>query len=338
MAERSAISQVVQIGVESTSGTPVAATRRLQATDIRLAPEVDGRRFRPSGQKFPTLAYLTKESAVGDITGDAAYNELPYLLSSLMGASSPAVAQVMDSATPTGGYTWTFTPSPFTEDTIKTFTVERGSAVRAHRAAYVMVRELGLSITREAAELTGSVMGQRIGDGITLTPSGVLSQAAVPIRPTEVDIYLDPTSGALGTTKLTRALGFDFTLGDRFGGVWPLDSSQPSFAAHVETEPTLEATLRLEADTQGMGLLTALRANTTQYLRLKCTGPTIYTGGVTVTHKLQLDMCVNVEDTGGFDESDGLETVEWNLTGVTDPAWGTGKAVTAQVVTNLAAL
>lgn len=340
MPERSALSQVTQIGVEGTStpGTVVAANRRLAAVSIPIGPETADRGFRPAGQKFESLHYTTKEWASAPLEGEPAYNELPYLLSGVMSASAPAASQIMDGATPTGGYTWTFQPAITAADAPRTFTIERGSTVRAHRAAYGLIRSLGLSIDREGCELDGEVMAQRITDGITLTAAPT-ANAAVPIRPQEVDVFMDATSAALGTTKLTRCLSLDWHLNDRFGGVWPLDTSQQSFAAHVETEPDHSGSITVESDSQGMGLLDRMRDGAMRYFRLRCLGPTIYTGGVTVQHSLTLDFAATVTGTGGFDEDEGLDVIEWSLAGVADPVWGaSGTSVKATVITTLAAL
>ena len=63
-----------------------------------------------------------------------------------------------------------------------------------------------------------------------------------------IDVYMDPTSGTLGTTKLTRVLNANIHISDRFGPVWVLNTANNSYVATVETEPSAELTLLVEAD------------------------------------------------------------------------------------------
>ena len=340
MTERSHVSEVTQLGPEATGspGTTVAATRRLQAVDIKLDPDGEFDSFRPAGQVFDTLAYPIKEWTAGEIDGRPCYNELPYLLASVLCNVAPT--QILDGATPTGAYRWTFTPNVNGGDTPRTYTIERGGSYRAGRAGYMLVTDLELGISRdEALTLGGQAIGQRYTDGVALTTGGgVLQSAAVPIKPGDVDLYLDTTSAGLGTTKLARAEGLELSLGGRWGTTWPLDSSKQSFAAHLDRPVDATADLTVQADAQGMGLLPVMRAGDIRYLRLKATGPTIYTGGVTVAHSFTVDMAVRVNELGGFDDADDEEVFGWGLDLVNDPGWSGGRALTAEVVTTLSAL
>lgn len=335
MAERATVTTVTQIGVESTAGTAVAANRKLSATSIDISPSVDFDKFTPAGSKYETLSQPTMEFVEGSIEGRVAFNDLAYLLSGLL-TTSAAVTQIMDSATPTGGYTWSFTPSSSADDTPKTFTIERGNAVRAHRAPFGMINELTLNFDRGGAPTVGgSVIAAALEDGVTLTSSPT-SVLPVPALITGVDVYMDATSGALGTTKLARLRSAEWTLGDRFNPVWVIDSSKTSFVDKVEGQPSATFGITAEADAQGMGLLTTMRAGTTKFIRLKCTGPNIYTGGVTVNHSLTIDMACKVGDTGSFDDDDGLQVFDWTFDLVHDTTWG--KALTVTLINTLSAL
>jgi hypothetical protein len=56
MAERASVFQQVQLGVESVSGTSVAASKLLQSMDIIPTASVNVDVYRPQGNKFPTVA------------------------------------------------------------------------------------------------------------------------------------------------------------------------------------------------------------------------------------------------------------------------------------------
>jgi hypothetical protein len=334
MPERSTITQAAQLGVETTAGTSVAATRRLGSLGFSMGPQIETSVSRPIGQKYANLAVLGKEWSESDIEGSPSYTELPYVFSSLMSAAT--VAQIMDGATPTGAYRWTFNSNSFGADTPKTYTIEQGDAVRAHRVTHGLISEMSFEYDREEITLDGTMLGRSIEDGITLT-AGATMLDQIPVRPTELSVYLDNASGTIGTTKMTRVLSGEWSLGgDRFMPVWVVDAAQPSFVAVVEGEPDFEFTLTQEADAQGMANLVALRAGTTRLLRLRAVGPVIYEDDTPIRHQLTIDVAGQISDVGNFDDEDGVYGIEWTFTGVHDPTFG--KALTVEVITTTATL
>jgi hypothetical protein len=147
MTERSSVAQVSQIGVETTPGTPVVATRRLGGLSLTPGIETESQMFRPAGSKFSTVQVLNKEWTEVGVEGAATYEEVIIPLSGAVGAAT--VSQVMDGGTPTGAYEWVFTPASFAADAPKTFTLEAGQDnVQAERIAHLLFTEFGLEITR----------------------------------------------------------------------------------------------------------------------------------------------------------------------------------------------
>lgn len=326
MAERSTISQVVQIGVETVPGTPVAAARRLQALSIEPSVSADVDVFRPQGQKFAALSSLGKEWVEADLSGRATYDEIVYPLSSVLTAATPVTTGT--------GQRWTFSPSSTAEDSPRTFTVEHGSAFRADRFAYGLVNEFSMNFSRDSVELGGSMIGRALVDAIVLTaaPTAV---PLVPILPTQIDVFMDNTYAGLGTTKLGRLLSAEFSLGSRYGPLWVLDSANPGFVAHVETEPDATLDLVAEADAQAMGLaLGAMRDGSTRFIRIRATGPVI--GAGPTAYSFSLDVAAKVESPGDFSDEDGVYAIGPSLRIVHDAGWG--KALSVEVVNSLATL
>lgn len=323
-AERASALEATQVGFEAnaTPGTAVAATRRLMATQISLDPNVEFDEFMPEGYIVNTLSQPVMESMTGDVEGRPCYNELVYLLAAFFGVPA-SITQIMDTATPTGGYTWNWAPSAKADSTtIRTLTIENGSAFRAHRAAYGLVTELGLNFARDAApELSGGVIAQRIEDAVTMTPA-LVEIDPVPIVITQVDVYMDTTAAGLGTTKLARLFEADLTIGDRYAPVWVIDSTKPSYVSHVLTPHSVGLDTTMEADTQGMGVFTPMRLGDSRFFRIKGTGPNIYTGGVVVNHSMVLDLAMKITDVGDFDDHDGVRTISYTWGGVEDAMWG----------------
>lgn len=332
MAERATIAQAAQIGVETVSGTAVAAARRLGSIGFTLAPAFETNPNRPMGQKYPNLHVLGKEWTGVTMEGAPAYPELPYLFSSLISAGT--VTQIMDGATPTGAYRWTFNSNAFGDDAPKTFTVEQGSASHASRAAGVIISDLTLNFSRSEVTLEGEGYGKAMDDDITMTSSPT-QLAQIPVRPTELSVYADSTAAALGTTKLTRALSGSFTLGSRYSPLWVMDAAQASYVASVEAEPDLECTLMQVADDEGMAHLTSLRAGTTRFFRFEAVGPTIY-ATTSVKHQLRIDIAAQVSDVDEPSDEDGVYAIDWTLGGVVDPTWG--KAFSVEVITTTQSL
>lgn len=322
MPERSSLTQGVQMGVEATPGTNVAANKKFISIGVEPAIEMDPQRFRPMGSKYPTVVVPGKEWITADLSGIGSYSELIWFLASVI--VTPAAPTTLD----TTARRWTFISASSAEDTVKTFTVEQGGVVRAHKFNYGLVTELELTINREGIEVGGQMLGQRLSDNITLTATPT-TPPEVPMLPTDFDVFLDATSGALGTTKLLRVLEATITLGDRFNPVWPLNSTLTSYAAHVESEPTGQVKLLMEADAEGMAQLTQMRGGTTKFLRIKGVSPTL-AGAATQKYEFQWDAAIKVAEVGDFSDEDGVYAIEWTFDMAHDSAWT--KAFDCQVI------
>lgn len=320
MPERASVSQVVQIGVETTSGTAVAANKKLNATLIEPAIQSNVKMFRPLGGKYATVGAQGKEWSQAKVSGQLVYTDVVYHLSSIFNYAAP----VQQGATT--AYQWTFTPGQATEDTAKSYTVEMGSSVRAHKMAYGIFDSWGYSFNRDEVSVKGSMLGQKISDGITLTatPTEIALQ---PVLPTEISVYLDATAGGVGTTKLLRVFSGDYEIGSKVGPVWPVDAAQGSFAAHVETEPKAQLKLLLAADSVGMGLLTNMRAGDKRFIQIKAVGPIIAS---TYTWLFQHSICGILSGVSEFKDQDGVYAIEWTFDQVYDAGW----AKATQLVVN----
>lgn len=338
MAERSTISQSAQIGVESTPGTAVAAGKRLGSMGFKFGPKTTIKKLLPAGQKYASLQILGKEWTEAKVEGLAVYPELPYAFASSV--NTPTIAQILDGATPTGAYRHTFTSNTFGDDAPKTYTIEQGSGVRAHRMANSIFTEYTWNWSRDEIELGGSVLGRAIQDGVTLTASPT-SLPQIPVRPSELSVYLDEAHADIGETKLLRALKGEFNITDRFSPLWVVDAAQASFAATIEVEPTVEFKITQEANAQGMESLEAMRNGENRYMRLQAFGPRIYEAADPeddIFHSVTIDLCGQVSDVGELSDEDGVFGVEWTFEATHDASWGAGKSFTIEVVTTTATL
>ena len=327
MPERTTVTQVCQLRVEVTPGTAVAANKKLPSLSIDGAIKTNIDKYRPLGNKFPTIHAQGKEWVEAKIGGEPTYSELGYIFSSLLAYAAP-VQQAATTA-----YKQTLAPASTTEDTIKTYTIERGSSVRADKFAYGIVSAFNLQGSRDDVACSGMMLGQAISDGIALT-GGPTSLEQIPMLPKEFDVYLDTTSGGLGGTKLTRVLRWEIDIKNRFAPLWVVNSANPSWVAHVETPIEAQIKLKVEADSTGMGLLTPLRDGTTRFVRIKGTGGQL--AGTAIPYSLTWDFAVQIADVSDFSDEDGVYAVEFTLDVVHDATWT--KAMTLDIINKVTAL
>ena len=169
------------------------------------------------------------------------------------------------------------------------------------------------------------------------TPAGTLpSVPLIPILANQVDVFVDPTFAALGTTRQSRIFKVDPNFGGRYKPVWPLDSSKPSWAAIVEGPNTATCNFTAAYDPQGAAYLAQLRAGNTGYMRVRAIGPNIYTGGISVNHSATFDMAFKIKQTDAFSDTDGVFAIGYGADIVYDGLWG--KAMRCEIVTTTAAL
>lgn len=311
MSERATVAQVIQLGMEGTPGSAVAATKLVSSFNLDGGIKAENIPFRGGGRKYSSFVVPNKEWSEWKISGQATYGEIVYFLCSILKNVTP-------SADTTLGQLWTFAPALSAEDTIKTYTVEIGSSVRAQRFAYGLVTELGLKFSRSTGvELDGTMLGRAITDGHTMSAGCAAIEAApIPITGPQLDFYVaDSWAGLAGAGAFARCLTAEWRISNRFNPLWVIASAEGSWVAHVETVPQVRLKVLVEADSAGMAFLTLMRAATQKWASLKAVGATIESGK---TYLLQLDGSYNVLNASDFRDEDGVYAIEWELEAVYD--------------------
>lgn len=333
MPEVASIFSGVQIGVETTPGTSVAANKLLNYMSLEPGIELEFSRFRPMGQLVASAITPSKDSTAWTVAGQGTYSELIYPFCSLLINTTPTTVD-------TTARLWDFIPAGRSEDTVKTYTIESGSATRAQKATYGLFTGMEITFNRtDGVTLGGSAIGQQIQDNITLT-AGPTAIEDKPILPTHLDVYVDTTSAGLGTTKLTRDFNAVFRCTDKWGAVWPINSTLASYGSHVNLEPAIQMELTVAADSQGMGLLADARLGSTKYLRLAAVAPAAYgfAGAVSAPYELLIDMAGKVSGINAFDDQDGVKILSYTFDAIYDPAWSTGRYLRVQLQNKVTAL
>jgi hypothetical protein len=331
MAEIAQVLQAAQLAIEGTIGT-LATTgfRQLQSMSFNFDPQADVTRIEPVGQKFMSAAPVNREWTEWSYEGYPWDTELVYPLAATVGHSgTPATGGTSASAT---AFVWSFTPSNAAADVPVSFSIEQGDATRTHHAAGNIGRDFELTLSRAANSFSGVLFGQRFADGTVDLTAGATTLAKVPILPGQVDIYSDPTAGAIGSTKLLRDFVATLRVQNKYGPVWPLNSALTSWAAPVDLRPTVELELQVAADAEGMAFVDSLRNTATSYIRLQATGATI---AGTSSYRMRIDGAYQVVQAPDPNDMEGVYAMTWVLAAVYDATLT--KAISIEIVNAMSA-
>lgn len=327
MTERATVYQALQIGPEGTAGTADDADILVQSFTIDPAIKHDVKLFKPTGQKFNTLAMPGKEWTEAKISGYQDYNELLYLLSSCLLLDTPAQQGA------TTAYKWEMGPSYDEADTIETLTVQRGNSGDAEEFAYGTVTDLTFTYTRDECALSGTMIGTAIDLTGTMT-STPASLAIVPVLPKDVCVYVGDTFATISATALQRVLKAEVSISGRHAPLWALLCTAGSWVGTIETAPTIQMKLLMEADAEGVALLTQMRAGSAKFVRIQAVSDTLAGTGYyyTLTH----EMAGFVSNVSEFRDEDGVYALEWTLDAKYDATWG--YAYMASLINKVSAL
>lgn len=329
MSEPATINQRSSLGLEVVPGTVVPATRQLAALKIEPKVEFTTTMFRPSGLKYPTTSLPNREWASARMTGIPTYNELPYVLASLIGQPT-SVAE-----TATGGaWEWLWDVSSTEEAPPTTYSLEVGTVGNEQVMAHSWINELELTVPSSGdASMGGSVIGRAMAP-LAAFAGGLAQLDAVPIQGSQFCLYMDDTAAALGTTKMDRNFNTQLRLPPRRQAVWTVDCEEPSFAALVEIEGGEPmANILVAANGQGEDLLATARSGASKFIRLHAEGPDI--NGVD-SHYFEFDMAGKIDRIDAYGDSGGVRSLPYGFHGVHDAAWG--KSHQVRVITTLPAL
>jgi hypothetical protein len=341
MAERSTISQGIQLGKETTYGTGVTANKFLPALNIMPSPDLAFETYRGSGNKFLSISALTQQSTAVDIPDSPlTYTECVYPFSSLMGA-----ATITTPGGATNSRQWEFIVAATAADTPVSFTVQRGDGTLYEKFTGFVVNSLSIAMeVGSGVTMTGDGFGKVMAhsSGAMDSTSGT-QPTLVPVLPTQISVYMDdygaPANAAavdaiFGTTKLTRPFAASPTFGNRYSRVYALDATEAgSSVAVVEVPVDFACDMSLEADATGWGLMSDATTGAAKLIRIEAVGAEIESGH---NYTWTLDFVGRISDGGDTDDRDGAEQINWTFSMMYDATWG--KAMRLRVINNLTAL
>lgn len=323
MAVRSAANLKVQIGPEVTPGTPVACSKLLSAFLWTLGEKATTKQFRGTGRQYPSASALLTEMSAGKLSGPGDFAQMVYIASGLWGSGSPTLHSPSTTA-----YDWNWTPglTGSYANNSKTFTLQVGDAVDAEQYAYLAFTGWNYSINRKQEMTIGAdFMAQIFSDGATLTASPAEVEQ-LPMTGAQFNLYLDTTSGGIGTTQLTDPLKIEYKASDYYDPYWPINRANASYSGLVDKEKKHELTLTLQANSAGVALRSGyLQTGARCYVRVQATGPTIDSGN-SIAAAMQHDMACFVSGMDEFSDEEGVYAVKYTLAVAEDTAWNSGEA------------
>lgn len=331
-AEISAVNQRTQIGPEATPGTSVAAGKRLNCYDWVFGVNPSVSSYRASGTKYDSTQEEDTEMSNLTVSGIMDYNGLPYLLSSAMGIVAPVAHGASSTAKD-----WIYIPPVSGSIQPQTYTIQQGDAVRARSFSYGLLSSFGYKGTRTSPfTISGAGFGQQMTDGISMTASPT-DVALAQVVGKQFNVFLDPTSGALGTTLLTRVFSIEYSFGDIYSPFWPLNRSTAGYTGHVDGSPKSSFKMLMEADSNGFAAMQGyLQSGQTVYIQIDAQGATIDAPN-SITNEIIHQMACKVGKPTDFKEEQKIYATEWELNIVQDATWVNNSLPTAQkfTVTNL---
>lgn len=278
----------IQIGLETTSGTAVAADKKLTGT-LTMTPDIT--RHRPTEDRGSLAEFRraveTSQRTALRYQGDATFQQLVDLL--LMG--------VKGGVTPTQPGTgdaelWTFTPNLTSSNGQNAYTIEYGDDTQAWEAAFCMASSLELSFAMNGVVGLSADLFARFASKTSFT--GALSDPTVnEVVANKCKVWIDGAWANLGTTQksnlVTRGV---VRLPTGLTPVWKADGSL-DFASVSEQRRHMEVELDMVVGSDFVteyDAYAAANGGTTRALRLQFDGPAFESPDDGLNHYLRIDL------------------------------------------------
>lgn len=317
-----------QLGKETVAGTGVAANRLFAGLGIGLGPESEGELFTPQGIKVPTGYTPQGQWVEGEAAGFATYDELTYVLQSVLTAvAAPTAAP--------GGVSvsklWTFTLQNDLASTYQTYTLEFGDGAASlnYQVTHAIFNSLNLEIEGRKQKFQAGLLGRHWTRGVSLTASPT-QLIRVPILAKNWKAYLDNTWAAViggSPTQMVNLYKASWGVGKRYEPDFPINGANASFASITESESQdWKGMMLMAASANSNSLETDFEAGVIRYLRCENTGPII---DGTAPYKLNIMQPILVTKVGKPQAFNGVAVIPFDYTTAYD-ASGNGLKVELQ--------
>jgi hypothetical protein len=297
----------LQLGQETTAGTPVAATTIWRGKGVIkdnrevVFPEENVGIL--GGTSRSHIARTWSELNMPDVV--ATYNQIGYLCAA-------GIEDITTGAADGAGTDkiYQYDASTTSQNSIQTFTIEGGDDQQAEEFDYAFVKRIRLSGQGQNAVMMSADWIGREATNTTFT--GALTIPSVEdIITNSGKLYIDAIGGTIGSTQISSTL-LEFNL-DWVTGLmeyWALDGSN-EFSLHKFTEDEIILRLIYEHNASAVAEKAIYRAGTPQLFQVLFEGSAFGTPGTTYSnHSLVLNFAGVYEDWGALDERNGNDVVE----------------------------
>lgn len=293
----------IQIGKETVWGTAVPPTAKLaEVEECTITPEVEAEGHAElSGSLSPAIhAAVNRKAGRASLSGIATYEQLPYLLDSLLGEATPSAGPPHDYAYLGAGAK----PTP------RQMTLVKGNPSFAEALISAILATLELEF---ATNVATTFSAEAFGYGVQDDALETLTDATVNIlHGNDIALYIDDWAGTIGATEFTGVaftarLGLDVNR-DNVGG---LGSVNPKTWKQQRAEPgSNQLMLSLEYETDAKAYLTELLGVTREPFEKQVR----ILSQIDANHICQIDFAGFAEEAPELHtDEDGVATLEFTL-------------------------
>lgn len=201
---RASIYQGIQIGIESTPGTAVPATKRLLNIEMNQVPIIPVKSVNTQAGKGMTSTQKGDQYTECKFSGALDFNILTYLFSLAYGVVTPTLAN--------SGYTWAWAPSSTDPVTPSTATVEEGSSKGAEKFAYGVVQDIQIKWSKDDVTCEGTIFGQTQTRNATMTQQIKMTTSAAAAAATSLTVATSVATGTIPNGTYVTNLGKVFVV------------------------------------------------------------------------------------------------------------------------------
>jgi len=300
----------IQMGAETTAGTPVASTFIWRGTagtihDIQevVFPAEDVGYLGGTTRSY--IARYWTELSMPDT--EATFEQLPYILEAGVEAESGTV----DGSG--SDYIWEYDASTTSQNTTTTYTIEGGDDQQAEEFDYAFVKSFTLSGSGMGALMMSAEWMGRQTSNTTFT-AALTPDTVEEILVNNATLYIDNSGGTIGSTAVSNTL-FAFTLNWNTGlqEYWAVDGSK-DFSLTKFTTDEIVLTMTYEHNASAVTEKANYRSGAVRLIRLKCEGSAVNTAGTSYSNKtLLIDLAGVYEDWSALQDNDGNDVVNATL-------------------------
>jgi hypothetical protein len=331
---RSMLTQVFQLGQETSPGVGGSATNRLTTLNSQIAPVASGAFpiFRPSGGKYVGQIVPGDLYSEGPISDTVDFNTLPFIAASNIGYDGPPVANGA------AGWDWTFTPTPFAASTGITYVAAEGVPTvgailgAVYNFRNVIFPDFGMRFLRTgAATTTGRVLGRKMEPGSAMAAPTQFQGRAVPTINVGMWHAADWTTLVAGGTRFSPPiLDFTFRHNSVFAPWFALDDSISSFYGTLDGAVDAGIQIQVPADVDtfltpddiaGQLSLGKMSEGERIFLKLMALGPYLV-GTSGARYSIELFMCAQISAPPRRSAVGNIRTWQWDALLVPDDSAG----------------